>query len=193
MSSPPRKTSKAKSAEQRAKKAVLVAEEEVEKAVRKEAGKAERAVTRHMTPKAAQRPPGKKPEAFVTSRHGPGMISRHARGFSLGELLGAGIPPLAASRWGVMVDPRRRSIIEGNVTSLKGWHSHAPASEVKKGARVIEEKVEKVAKEAEKGVEAVEREAAKAERAVRKGAKKTEKAVRQRAQRKPRPKKKGSS
>ncbi|HKT22520.1 MAG TPA: ribosomal protein L13e, partial [Nitrososphaerales archaeon] len=136
------------------------------------------------------RPSGRAPEAMVMSRHGSEMISRHGRGFSLGELGGAGIAPNLAARWGVMVDPRRRSVIEGNVSSLKGWHSHATSGAAKRELKAAEAEIEGAVEEIEKGAEAVVKEAAKAEKAVKKEAKRAGGAVKEKVEKKPRAKKK---
>lgn len=75
-------------------------------------------------PAAPERQPsGPPPAAFVAARHGTGTVEREARGFSMGELERAGVPYQAARRLGVRVDTRRRSVLERNVSSLKGWYS----------------------------------------------------------------------
>ena len=197
MSSKPRKTRRTKATE-KAKAVVKEAEKEVEaaaRAVEHEAEKAERVVKRPRRAKAAlARPTGRAPTPTVMSRHGTSMISREGRGFSRGELSGAGIAPGVATRWGVRLDPRRRSVIEGNVSALKGWHSRASvASGVKKEAEALEHKVEEVGKEVEEAAEVIEQEAKKAEKAVKKGARKAEKAVKAKVEKaKPRPRKKKS-
>jgi len=62
------------------------------------------------------------------------MITRVGRGFSVGELLGAGFPERLAARLGVPVDVRRRSVLEENLQSLRKWYS-PPANEAAKPAR----------------------------------------------------------
>jgi len=161
-------------------------------------------------PEGPRRPSVKAPEAVVSSRHGTVMIMRLGRGFSIGELSGAGLAPRLASNWGARIDYRRRSVLEPNVASLKSWGGHLLTTKKREGRvkRVEEElvKAEKeVVKEAEKGVAEVEKEmvkaekeVAKAEKGVKKEAAKAEKAVKakvpkRRAKAKPKPKKKEES
>ncbi len=150
-------------------------------------------------PKAARVPPprpaGKTPVALVTARHVTGVVPREGRGFSAGELEGAGIPSRLASRWGVRLDIRRRSVIQGNVDSLKNWGSHLSAVRRPEGrAKVVEEEAEKAGKkvkqgaakagrEIKRGAEEMEKEAAEAEEDVKEEAVKVEKAVRRKASR----------
>ncbi len=150
------------------------------------------------------RPAGKVPPALVTARHGIGTVTREGRGFSAGELQGAGIPSRLASRWGVRLDVRRRSVIQGNVDALKSWGSHPGAGrraegraklleeEVERAERKVKEGVVKAEREIRKGAEKAEKEAAKAEEEVKKEAVKAEKAVRRKAQ-KAKPKRKSES
>jgi ribosomal protein L13E len=136
------------------------------------------------------KPSGKAPEATITSRHGTGSVTRLGRGFSMGELAGAGLSRNLASEWGVRLDLRRRSVLEGNVASLKSWSAHpGTARRVEKLAKEAEEEIEKVGREVKKEAARVEKEAEKVEREVKKEAVKAEKAVR----RKPKPKKKPES
>jgi len=81
-------------------------------------------------PKAEQVPPpkvetpkpkGPAPRAVVSSRHEGAMMEREARGFSLGELGGAGFGTHEASRLGLATDIRRRTVLEKNVESLRSW------------------------------------------------------------------------
>jgi ribosomal protein L13E len=74
-------------------------------------------------PAEAPRPKGQAPRAMVSSRHEGAMIEREARGFSIGELGGAGFTLGSASRLGLATDIRRRTVLEKNVESLKGWFS----------------------------------------------------------------------
>ena len=196
-STPRRRRGKAKEEERPAKKegAVEEVEEEVrkvERAVGKEVRKVEKAVERKTEPKASPlRPEGRAPQAMVEARHGTGMITRAGRGFSLGELSGGGLTPGLAARWGVRVDARRRSVLEGNVGSLRAWHATGAKARVEHEAREVEAELGKVGREVRKEVVAVEKEAVKAEKAVRKGAKRAEKAVKEKVEkRKARPKKK---
>lgn len=136
------------------------------------------------------KPSGKAPEAMVTSRHGSGFVTRPGRGFSVGELAGAGFSQNLASSWGVRLDLRRRSVIESNVSSLKSWASHPGGTKRTEGlAKEVEKEIEKVGREVKTEAIKVEKEAVKAEREVKKEAEKAEKAVR----RKPKPKKKSES
>jgi ribosomal protein L13E len=205
------KKSKKKSVKQKSEGAVKGVEKEakkVEKEVERGAEKVEKAIKQEVKkakePKprpSFARPSGKVPEAMVMSRHGTGMVTRHGRGFSVAELSGAGIPPRTAARWGAMIDPRRRSTLEENVTALKAWGSHVgTGGTLKKEAKEVEEKVEEVAREIRVDAEVAEEEAAKAEHAVKKEVKEAErevkkagKAVKKKVERKPRPKKKGGS
>lgn len=142
------------------------------------------------TPKAKpSRPAGKAPEAMVTSRHGTGVITRLGRGFSMGELVGAGLSPKLASDWGARLDLRRRSVIDSNVASLKSWGAHpSTAKSVESRAKEVEEEIEKVGREVKKEAVRVEKGAEKVEREVKEEAVKAEKAVRRKAKRKPKKK-----
>jgi ribosomal protein L13E len=125
-----------------------------ERAVQKSAGKGPKQVP--------PKPSGHVPEAVVMTRHGRGMMSRPGRGFSLGELLGVGLAPKLAASWGIRVDARRRSVVEGNVGLLRKWSSHsaAPKAEVEQkrdekkpgeAATAMKEDVKAVRKGAKKG------------------------------------------
>ena len=136
------------------------------------------------------RPPGKPPEAMVTSRHGTEFVTRQGRGYSMGELSGAGLSRKLAFNWGLRLDPRRRSVVDGNVLSLKSWNSHPGVTKKTEGvAKEIEEEIEKVGRGVKKEAVRVEKEAQKVEHEVREEAVRAEKAVR----RKPKPKKKKKS
>ena len=170
----------------------------VERSVKKSVRKAEKAVEgkAERKPRAAgMKPTGRAPIAKVISRHGIGMISRQGRGFSLGELSGAGLTPGPAARWGIRVDSRRRSVIQGNISTLRGWSSRpGTAAKVEAKAKKVEEELEKVGEEMEKEAAKVEKEAVKAERSVKKEAKKVGKAVKEKMEKpKPRSKKKEDS
>jgi hypothetical protein len=105
------------------------------------------------------------------SRHGTGLTSRDGRGFSVGELNGAGITTLSARRLGLRVDVRRRSVLDDNVASLRGWSVPTAVKPAKEGeVKKLEEEVVKIEKEVEKEVK---KEGAK----VKKGARKVEKEV----------------
>ncbi len=108
-----------------------------------------------------KRPAGRVPEAMVSSRNGTEMVTRQGRGFSLGELSGAGLARRMASEWGVRVDVRRRSVLDGNVSALRRWKVHpAPQRKPEGGVKKVEEGLVKVEKAAKKR-------AAKAEKAVK--------------------------
>jgi len=136
------------------------------------------------------KPSGKAPEAMVTSRRGTGFVTRLGRGFSMGELAGAGLSRNLASNWDLKLDLRRRSVVESNVSSLRSWGSHHEAAKKKEGvAREVEEEIEKVGREVKKEAIKVEKEAEKVEREVKEEAVKAEKTVR----RKSKPRKKADS
>ncbi len=141
---------------------------------------------------APKRPAGRVPEAMVSARHGTETVTRPGRGFSLGELSSAGLAPRLASKWGVRVDVRRRSVLDGNVSALKGWESHAaPAKKAEGRVKRVEEELAKVEKEVEKEGEELKEEVVKVEKAAKKEVAKAEKAVKAKVE-KPRakPKKK---
>jgi ribosomal protein L13E len=166
----------------------------VEKAVVKEAKKVEKAVERKAKPKVQhQKPAGRVPLAMVTARHGTGTITRQGKGFSPGELAGGGLPLSLAAKWGVKVDERRRSTLEGNVAALKSWHTSGAKVAVEREAKAVEEELKGAGEEAEREVVAAAGEVAKAEKAVKKEAKRAEKAVKEKVVKpKARPKKKKS-
>jgi ribosomal protein L13E len=136
----------------------------------------------------------KAPVAMVSSRNGTEMVSRQGRGFSLGEVSGAGLDPRSVANGGAHIDVRRRSVIEGNVESLKGWGAHLHSAEKPVGrVKKVEVEVEKVAKEIEVEAVRAEKEVVKVEKAARKEAVKAEKAVKAKVAKpkaKPKPKKK---
>ena len=142
-----------------------------------------------------KRPVGRPPEAMIVARHGTGVVTRLGRGFSKGEVAGAGLSPRLASSWGARIDGRRRSVIEGNVALLKHWGGSivAPKKTEGKAKRLevelekAEVEVEKEVEKVEKEVEKVEKEAAKVGKEVKKEATRAEKAVKAKVK-KPRPK-----
>lgn len=159
---------------------------------------------------ASRRPEGKAPVAIISSRHGTGMVIRQGRGFSLGELSGAGLAPRLASTWGARIDYRRRSVLESNVASLRNWGGELTSAkkhegrvkkveeELVKAGKEVEEEVEKGVVEVEKEAAKVEKEAAKVGKEVKKEAAKAEKAVKAKvpkpkAKAKPKPKKEKES
>ena len=191
MSSEPRKTRKPKAAA-KAEGAAKEVEEVVEKAAqaaKREIKRVEKPVKGGAPRASLARPRGRAPEAMVMSRHETGMVSRKAKGFSLGELAAAGVAPRLAAKWGASIDLRRRSVIEGNVGSLKEWHSHAAPGAVKE-AKAVETRVEEGVKKIEKEAVAAGKEAA---RAVKKEAKKAGEATEEKVEKKARPKKKKSA
>lgn len=66
---------------------------------------------------------GPPPSAIVATRHvdSDSLHERGARGFSFGELTSAGVPLNAAKSHDLSVDVRRRSVVDKNVETLKGW------------------------------------------------------------------------
>ena len=164
----------------KAKKGEAKVVEEVEKVVKKEVKRVEKAA--HGSPKKpkakAPGPSVKVPTASVLSRRRTEMIAREGRGFSIGEVSGAGLTPAGAVEWGARVDYRRRSVIESNVSALKGWAARPAASvkaetEPEKAGRALEGVGEEVVAEAEK--------------VVKKAAKKVEKGAKQKLEKKPKP------
>jgi ribosomal protein L13E len=131
---------------------------------------------------AAIRPVGKTPEAMVISRHGTGLVTRSGRGYSMGELLGAKLSPQLASKWGLRIDVRRRSVIPGNMDSLRAWGSHpGPTMKIEGRTREVEEEIEKVGRMVKKEAVRVEKEVVRVEKEVKEKAVKTERAVKRKA------------
>lgn len=158
----------------------------VEKAIKKEVKAVRTKQAKHVVP----RPTGRAPVAMVTTRHGTDMVERPGKGFSHGEIAGAGIDGRLAARWGVSLDQRRRSVLDGNVSSLKQWNARPSAgAAAKRDLREVEEKVEEVAKEIEEDVEIIEQEVKRAGSAAKKDVKRAEGAVREKVE-KPRARKK---
>ncbi|HXW94739.1 MAG TPA: ribosomal protein L13e [Nitrososphaerales archaeon] len=156
----------------------------------KKAKEEKRAETTQTAKAEPVKPSGKAPDAVITGRHGTGFVTRLGRGFSMGELAGAGLSRNLASKWGVRLDYRRRSVVESNVSSLRSWNSHPKAVNRKEGvAKEVEEEIEKVGREVKKEAVKVKKEAEKVEREVKEEAVKAEKAVK----RKSKPKKKAKS
>ena len=127
------------------------------------------------------RPAGRAPVATVVARHGQGEVTRPGRGFSVGELSSVALSPHLALRWGVRLDSRRRSVLQGNVDSLKAWVPPAGAARREGRVREIEEEVEKVGREIKEEAVRVEKDIVKVEEEVKEEAKKAEKAVKRRA------------
>ena len=141
------------------------------------------------------KPKGAVPIPVVSSRHGAEMITRSGRGFSFGELAAAQLQPSLARRWGLPIDLRRRSVLDGNVASVKKWSPPAmPKAKEEGEVKKLEEELVKVEKEVKTEVK---KEAAKVKKEVKKEVKKVEKEavekvekpVKARARKKPKPKK----
>lgn len=189
MSSKPQKKAKGvkeevAKAEEKVRRGAAKLEKEVKEGTK---GSSERRPRQVLT-----RPPGKAPEAVVVARHEAGTVTRMGRGFSLGELSGVGLAPRTATVWGVRVDHRRRSVLEGNVSSLKTWHAHhGTAAKVGTEAKKLGEVLEKAGREVEKEAATLEKEAIIVGKKVKKEAKKAEEAVKEKVEKpKARPKKK---
>jgi ribosomal protein L13E len=163
----------------------------VEREVKKEARRVEKEVKGEFKGRTEPKPTGRIPQAMVIARHGTGTITREGRGFSIGELSGSGLAPGLATKWGVRMDPRRRSVVEGNVGLLRDWQT-SPGMRVRvegEGKRV-EKELERAGKAVEKGSITIEREVVKAAKEVEQEAKKTEKAIKGKVEKqKARPKK----
>jgi ribosomal L13e-like protein len=104
------------------------------------------------------------------------MIERIANGFSRGEVSAGGIEAAQAREWGVRVDDRRRTVLEGNVAALKEWWGRLQKPKKETKVKKLEEKVEKVASDVKKEAEEVEKKVVKVEK---KAAKKTAKAAKE--------------
>ncbi|MGP8125616.1 MAG: hypothetical protein ACLQEQ_07105 [Nitrososphaerales archaeon] len=129
------------------------------------------------------KPTGAPPSASVEVRLNGRMMQRRARGYSPGEVGQAGLNSRLARRWGLVVDDRRRSALEGNVASLRKWSlgtkkttEERVEGELRKVEMAVKEEVRKVEKEAErveKEVEKVEKEVVeKVEAPIKKRSKK---------------------
>jgi ribosomal protein L13E len=134
----------------------------------------------------ASMPTGAPPAAVVEVRHDGRMMRRQASGYSRGEVAQAGLNFSLARRWGLLVDDGRRSVLDGNVASLKKWYPQtkktteervegefrkiekAVAKEVRKAEKEVKKEVGKAEKQIEKAGKGVESEAKKAEKEVEK-------------------------
>ena len=155
--------------------------------------KAELSVERKKLKPRAKRPrlSGRAPQAMVTARHGVGTLTRPGRGFSIGELSGGGLAPRLAAKWGVSVDFRRRSVLDGNVSSLKAWNTPTGMeAEADKDAHAAEREVSKAVKAVEHEVAAAKKETVKAEKAVKKDVREAEAAVKKKTTKRKAPAKK---
>lgn len=83
--------------------------------------KAEAVTQKKERPQHLFTPTASIPHPRVSVRHDGSSMERDARGYSLGELSAASVQPWVAKRWSVPVDARRRSVVTGNVQSLKSW------------------------------------------------------------------------
>jgi ribosomal protein L13E len=194
-----RKPSRKKKVLKEIEKGAAEAEEEVvkvEREIKKEAELVEKAVKGKIErPKEPSRPSGMVPRAMVVARHGTGTVKRRGRGFSLGELLRVGLAARLATKWGVRIDYRRRSVLDGNVSSLKAWRAPARIeARVEGEGKNLEEELEKAGREVEKEAVAVEKEVVKVAKEVKKEAKKVERVVKKKVEKsKGRPKKQKAS
>jgi len=112
-------------------------------------------------------PTGPVPASTVMSRHSGEMVARNSKGFSRGEVNVAGLPFYLARRWRLPMDPRRRSVLEGNVASIKAWAPHASAAKRVEGeVKRLEENLGRVEKEVKREAKKLEKDAVKAEKEV---------------------------
>lgn len=114
------------------------------------------------------KPTSAAPFAVVRVRHGSDFMVRQAKGYSPAELEQADLGVGLARRWGLSVDDRRRSALEGNVSALKKWSSQARKKTVE--ARV-EGEIRTIEKVVKKEVHRAEREVHKAEEEIEKAGK----------------------
>lgn len=138
-----------------------------------------------------KRPSGRPPVAMVSSRHGTEMIEREGRGFSLGELQKAGWEPRPAREWGYRIDPRRRSVLDSNVSALTA--RSATLVPRKKAEGEIREDIKRVEEAIEKEAEELKEEVVKVEKAAKKEVARAEKVVKAKVEKpkaKAKPKKK---
>ncbi len=136
-------------------------------------GKKNEAESKRVVKKEASKPTSAPPSAIVEVRHGGRIEQRQARGYSLGEVAKAGLNFGLARRWGLLVDDRRRSVLEVNVASLKKWSPQTKKTteervegEIRKIEKVVEKEVRKAEKEVEKEAKKAEKEVEKVEKEV---------------------------
>lgn len=110
------------------------------------------------------KPLGVPPRAIVEVRHGGEMMQRQARGFSMGEVANAKVSVGQARAWGLLVDDKRKSVLEANIASLSKW---VPRTE-KTAEQRVEGEVKKMEKAVEKEARRVEKEARKVEKEAKK-------------------------
>jgi len=120
--------------------------------------------SKHVVKVKVSKPTGTPPSAVVEVRHGGRTMQRQARGYSLEEVAQAGLNFGLARRWGLLVDDRRRSVLKGNVASLKKWSPQTKKTteekvegEIRKIERAVEKEVRKVEEKVEKAEKKVER------------------------------------
>ena len=140
-------------------------------------GKKKEAKSKRVVKEKDSKPTGAPPFATVEVRHGEQTMWRRASGFSRGEVRQAGLSFGLARRWGLLVDDRRRSTLEGNVASLKKWSTGARKTTEER----VEGEVRKVEKAVAREVRKVEKEAEKVEREI---VKKVEAPIKKRARKK---------
>jgi ribosomal protein L13E len=110
------------------------------------------------------KPTGAPPVPSVNARHDGNMVARGSRGFSYGEVGGAGFDLATAKRWRLPLDLRRRSVLEHNVEVLKSWHKNARPIRKTGELKKIEEELGKVEREVKKGVAKAKKEVVKVEK-----------------------------
>lgn len=134
----------------------------------------------HHSKVAESLPTSHVPLAEVSARHQGMSHMRMGRGFSWGEVREAGLDSRLAFRWGLLVDRRRRTVVQTNVAALKAWAGsarpvpvkHEGVEKVEEEVRKVEERVKKEASAAKKEVKKVEKKASKAAKVVEEEAKK---------------------
>jgi ribosomal protein L13E len=105
--------------------------------------KAKEEVPAEVKPEPARVEMGPAPQVRVMARHDYSTQERRGKGFSFGELSAAGLTYLVARSLKVPVDIRRRSVLDWNVGSLKGWYKPAPKKAKEPKAEEQEEKPKK--------------------------------------------------
>jgi ribosomal protein L13E len=135
--------------------------------------KKEEAESKRLVKEKTSKPTGAPPSAVVEVRHGGRIMQRQASGFSRGEVAQAGLNFGLVRRWGLHIDDRRRTSLEGNVVSLKKWAPQTTKTtdervkgEVRKIERAVEKEVLKAEKEVKKVGKEVRKEAGKVEKEV---------------------------
>jgi ribosomal protein L13E len=132
-------------------------------------GKKKEVERKRVVEEKAWKPTGTPPPAIVEVRHSGRIMQRQASGYSRGEVEEAGLNFGLARRWGLLVDDRRRSALEGNITSLKKWAPQTKKTTEKRvegEVRKIEKVVAMEVRRAEKEVKKAEKEAERVEKEV---------------------------